>query len=86
MVESFSRFDSFAYCLKSTTTTAASSKSAAVSCDKAASIITGYGFSDVKPADCQGQVYAFNAARDGKAYAIKLNSISGELTEVKKVP
>ena len=64
----------------------AASKSAALSCDKATSIITGYGFSEVKPADCQGQVYAFNAARDGKAYAIKLNSISGELTEVKKVP
>ncbi len=70
---------------KSTTAATAASKSAAVSCDKASSIITGYGFSDVKPADCLGQVYAFSAARDGKAYAIKLNAASGELTEVKKV-
>ena len=70
---------------KSTTAATAASKSTAVSCDKASSIITGYGFSDVKPADCLGQVYAFSAARDGKAYAIKLNAANGELTEVKKV-
>ena len=63
-------------------TTAAAQKP--MSCDKAQGIVSGYGFTSVKPADCEGQVYAFNAARDGKSYAIKLNAVSGELTEVKK--
>jgi hypothetical protein len=39
----------------------------------------------VKPTVCSGRVYAFDAARDGKAYAIKLNATNGELTEVRKV-
>lgn len=58
---------------------------AGLSCDKAASIITGYGFSAVKPKTCAGKVYAFNASRDGKPFAIKLDAASGELTEVKKL-
>lgn len=62
---------------------AASGKS--VSCTKAGEIVSGYGFSAVKPADCDGQVYAFNATRDGKSFSIKLNAASGELTEVKKL-
>lgn len=57
-----------------------------LSCEKAAAVITGYGFSDVAPANCAGKLYAFNAKRDGKAFAIKFNSASGELTEVKKLP
>jgi len=62
---------------------AASVKS--VSCTKAGEIVSGYGFSAVQPADCDGQVYAFNATRDGKSFSIKLNAASGELTEVKKL-
>ena len=58
---------------------------ASLSCDKAGAIISGYGFSAIKASDCTGQVYAFDAARDGKSYAIKLNAASGELTEVRKV-
>jgi hypothetical protein len=57
----------------------------AVSCDKAGSILAGYGFSAVTAANCSGQVYAFDATRDGKSYAIKLNAANGELTEVRKV-
>jgi hypothetical protein len=64
-------------------TTASSSKG--ISCDKAGQIISGYGFTGVKPATCAGQVYAFNATRDGKNFAIKLNAANGELTEVKKL-
>jgi hypothetical protein len=56
-----------------------------MSCDKAEKIISGYGFTSVKPTTCSGQVFAFNATRSGKAYVIKLSSASGELTEVKKV-
>jgi hypothetical protein len=58
---------------------------AALSCDKATAIVAGYGFATVKAEDCQGQVYGFNATRDGKTYAIKLSARSGELTEVKKL-
>ena len=58
---------------------------AGMSCDTASSIVGAYGFSDVKPANCTGQVYAFDGSRDGRAYTIKLNAASGELTEVRKV-
>jgi len=56
-----------------------------LSCDKATAIVSGYGFAAIKAEDCEGKVYAFNATRDGKAYAIKLSATSGELTEVKKL-
>jgi hypothetical protein len=54
-------------------------------CDKAEKIVSGYGFTSVKPTTCTGQVFAFNATRSGKTYVIKLSSVSGELTEVRKV-
>jgi len=58
---------------------------AGMSCEKAEKIVSGYGFTSVKPTACSGQVFAFNATRSGKSYVIKLSSASGELTEVKKV-
>jgi hypothetical protein len=61
------------------------SAATAISCDKAEKIVSGYGFTSVKPTTCTGQVFAFNATRSGKAYVIKLSSASGELTEVRKV-
>ncbi len=70
---------------KATAAQAQPKSSAALSCDKATAIVTGYGFATVKAEDCQGQVYVFNATRDGKTYAIKLSALSGELTEVKKL-
>jgi hypothetical protein len=60
------------------------SAATAISCDKAEEIVSGYGFAGVKPTTCTGQVFTFNATRSGKAYVIKLDSASGELTEVKK--
>ena len=69
---------------KPSSQSAAKSKGA-LSCEKAGSIISGYGFSAIKASDCNGQVYAFDASRGGKSYAIKLNAASGELTEVRKV-
>ena len=62
------------------------SKAEGLSCDKATSVVSGYGFSSVTPSSCSGKVYAFNAMRDGKSFAIKLDPASGELTEVKKLP
>ena len=73
---------------KKTETTAekkTASAASGMSCDKAGEIVSGYGFTSVKPTTCTGQVFAFNATRSGKAYVIKLSSASGELTEVKKV-
>ncbi len=61
------------------------SAATAISCDKAEEIVSGYGFANVTPNTCTGKVFAFNATRSGKAYVIKLDSASGELTEVNKV-
>ncbi len=58
---------------------------AGLSCEKAETILGGYGFTGIKASDCNGQEYAFNGSRDGKSYAIKLNAASGELTEVRKI-
>ncbi len=63
---------------------AAAASSKLIACDKAQSIVGGYGFEGVKASDCEGQLYAFTGTRGGKPYSIKLSSISGELTEVKK--
>jgi hypothetical protein len=61
------------------------SAATAISCDKAEIIVSGYGFANVTPTTCTGQVFAFNATRSGNTYVIKLSSDSGELTEVSKV-
>lgn len=60
--------------------------SGGMSCEKAASVIAGYGFSDVVPSSCAGKLYAFNAKRDGKPFAIKVDAKNGDLAEVKKLP
>lgn len=57
-----------------------------LSCDKAGAIVGDFGFSAIKPSDCDGQVYAFAASRDGKPFKITLNSASGELIQVRKAP
>jgi hypothetical protein len=56
-----------------------------IGCTAGAAVITGYGFGDVKPKVCTGNVYAYSAARAGKAYEIKLTAASGEITDVKKL-
>jgi hypothetical protein len=58
---------------------------ATISCEKGEEIVSGYGFANVTPSTCTGQVFAFNAMRSGKSYVVKLSSASGELTEVNKV-
>ena len=55
-----------------------------LSCNKAAGIVSGYGFDAVKPTDCKGESYAFKATRDGKSFAVTLSSVNGELIKVKK--
>lgn len=61
------------------------SASGAVTCEKATSIVSGYGFSTVEATQCAGSTYEFKAVRDGKNFVIKVSSASGELTEVKKL-
>ena len=56
-----------------------------LSCDKAETIVGSYGFISVNPSDCDGQVLAFNASRDGKTYLITLDATSGELIKVSKL-
>lgn len=57
-----------------------------LSCDKATEVVAGYGFSSVEASTCSGKLFTFNAKRDGKTFAIKLDPVSGELTEVRKLP
>ena len=57
-----------------------------LSCDRAETIVGGYGFSDIKATDCDGQVLSFGANRDGKSFLITLNALNGELIQVRKRP
>lgn len=57
-----------------------------LTCEKATEVVAGFGFSTVEASSCSGKVYAFNAKRGGKSFAIKLDSASGQLTEVRKLP
>lgn len=56
-----------------------------IGCTAGAGVVTGYGFGSVKPKVCTGATYAYNAARGGKNYLIRLNAASGEILEVKKL-
>ena len=56
-----------------------------LSCAKAKSIVSGFGFSDITARSCKGTVYDFNAKRDGKPYSVKVSSLSGELKGVKRI-
>jgi len=60
------------------------SASANMSCDKAKSVVMGYGFSDIQPKICSGSVYSFAASRGGKSFSIKVSALNGVLTEVKR--
>jgi hypothetical protein len=55
-----------------------------ISCEAAADIVRDFGFSDVRSTSCSGQVYGFDAARDGSAYSITISAADGELTEVRR--
>jgi hypothetical protein len=61
-------------------------KSPLFSCTKAGNLVGTYGFSDIKPSDCEGDVLSFNARRDGKPFLITLNAVSGELIRVRREP
>jgi hypothetical protein len=56
-----------------------------ISCTQATGIVSGFGFSAVKPQMCVGKTYSFKATRDGTAFEVYISSASGELTEVKRL-
>jgi hypothetical protein len=62
----------------------AASAAEPISCEAAADIVRNFGFSDVQSTSCSGQVYGFNADRDGSAYSITISAADGELTEVRR--
>jgi len=69
---------------KKATSSAKTTASSNVSCDKAKSIVTGYGFSNIQTQSCNGSVYSFAASRGGKSFSVKVSALNGELTEVKR--
>lgn len=55
-----------------------------LSCDEAADIVETFGFSDVQSTSCSGDVYGFDASRDGSSFSIRVSAANGELTEVRR--
>jgi hypothetical protein len=55
-----------------------------LSCEAAADIVETFGFSDVQSTSCSGDVYGFDASRDGSSYSIRVSAADGELTEVRR--
>lgn len=56
-----------------------------IGCSKGAEIVSGYGFTSVKPKVCTGATYSFDAARATNAYRIKVAATTGEITDVQKL-
>lgn len=57
-----------------------------VSCDEAAGIVADFGFSDVRPRDCSGDLYSFAASRDATGYSIAVTATTGEIADVSRDP
>jgi hypothetical protein len=56
-----------------------------ITCSKGASIVSGYGFSNVADKSCAGSTFVYGAVRSGKNFQIEVSAASGELTAVKKL-
>ena len=63
----------------------AASPAGSIACSKGAEIVSGYGFTSVKPRTCTGTTYSFDATRAANAYLIKVAAASGEITDVQKL-
>jgi hypothetical protein len=55
-----------------------------MTCEAAAQIVADFGFSDIGPQECSGDLYRFSAMRDGTAYAIGISAATGEIAEVSR--
>ena len=56
-----------------------------VDCSKGASIVAGFGFSDVTTKSCTGPTLTYTATRSSKNFEIQVSAGSGELIAVKKL-
>jgi hypothetical protein len=63
----------------------ASPAAGSIGCSKGAEIVSGYGFTSVKPKTCTGTTYSFSASRATSAYLIKVAAATGEITDVQKL-
>lgn len=63
----------------------AAAPAGSIACSKGAEIVSGYGFTSVKPRTCTGSTYSFDATRAANAYLIKVAAASGEITDVQKL-
>ena len=57
-----------------------------VTCEKGATIVSGFGFENVKTKSCDSGTLAYNANRSGQPFEISVNPKTGELIAVKKLP
>jgi hypothetical protein len=55
-----------------------------ITCEAATEIVASYAFSSVKPVNCSGGTYEFQAMRADKPFSITLSAKNGELIKVKK--
>jgi hypothetical protein len=63
----------------------AGATSGTIGCSKGAEIVSGYGFTSVKPRTCTGSSYSFAASRGASGYLIMLSAATGEITDVQKL-
>lgn len=57
-----------------------------VTCEKGAAIVSGFGFENVRTKSCASGTLAYSANRSGQPFEISVNSKTGELIAVKKLP
>ncbi len=50
-----------------------------VSCTKASNIVDRRGYNDVRIGDCRGDVYTFNARKNGKYHRVRVNAHNGNI-------
>jgi hypothetical protein len=55
-----------------------------LSCDRAARVVSGYAFTDVKPVTCTGTKYRFRAMRGNEPYSVTVSAVDGTLVNVAK--
>ena len=60
--------------------------SGVVTCEKGATIVSGFGFENVHSKTCEAGSLAYNAERSGKPFEVTVNPKTGELIAVKKLP
>ena len=60
-------------------------KAEPVTCDKGATIVSGFGFENVTTKSCDGATLSYSAERGGKPFEVDVNSATGELLAVKKL-